>query len=244
MNRKSVPTNGNHFLAVAWSMFPRVMLSRISANSTSTAVCTRFGRACMRRAMNTIVQTVRIAAIRMYITALLKSIGPMLNHVSSLNSFCGWNSLFCERCQLVATKTTRATSMKRRNVISAPSEVPEADDHSRGSPGEPEEQAEREQRTEGTHECAEHAAGEPAEHNAAQKQRPRHDPARGRLVRPRRRLAGIAWLHRARMDRSWHAHHGPPQTRRPAQRAGLSGAFRGWTHPGGGSRSIVDFRSL
>ena len=37
--------------AIVLSMFPRVMLSRIRPNSVSTAVCTRFGRASMRRAM-------------------------------------------------------------------------------------------------------------------------------------------------------------------------------------------------
>ena len=51
MKRNSAPMNGNHFFAIASSMFPRVMLSRISEYSVSTAVCTRFGRACMRLAM-------------------------------------------------------------------------------------------------------------------------------------------------------------------------------------------------
>ena len=36
-----------------------------------------------------------------YITALLKSSGPRLNQVSSLNSFCGWNSLLSVRLQPV-----------------------------------------------------------------------------------------------------------------------------------------------
>ena len=31
MNRKRAPMNGNHFRAILSSMFPRVMLSRISA---------------------------------------------------------------------------------------------------------------------------------------------------------------------------------------------------------------------
>ena len=51
MNRKSVPMKGNHFRAIASSMLPRVMLSRMSRYSDSTAVCTRLGRACMRLAM-------------------------------------------------------------------------------------------------------------------------------------------------------------------------------------------------
>ena len=50
MNRKIVPMNGNHFAAIRSSMFPRVMLSRMSTNALSTAVCSRFGRSCMRRA--------------------------------------------------------------------------------------------------------------------------------------------------------------------------------------------------
>ena len=50
----------------------------------------------------TIVQIVRAAAMSRYITALLKWIGPRLNHVSSLNSFCGWKSLFWALCQPVA----------------------------------------------------------------------------------------------------------------------------------------------
>ncbi len=49
-NRKIVPMNGNHFAAMRSSMFPRVMLSRMSTNALSTAVCRRFGRSCMRRA--------------------------------------------------------------------------------------------------------------------------------------------------------------------------------------------------
>ena len=47
--------NGNHFLAILSSRFPPVMLSRISEYSTSTAVCTRFGRACIRLAIQSIV---------------------------------------------------------------------------------------------------------------------------------------------------------------------------------------------
>ncbi len=43
--------NGNHFAAIASSMLPRVMLSRISEKSISTAVWTRFGRVCIRRAI-------------------------------------------------------------------------------------------------------------------------------------------------------------------------------------------------
>ena len=58
MNRNSVPRNGNHLAAIESGMFPRVMLSRISENSTSTAVWTLFGRACMRPAIHTIVKIV------------------------------------------------------------------------------------------------------------------------------------------------------------------------------------------
>ena len=43
-------------------MLPRVMLSRMSEKAASTAVCTRFGRACMRLAMYTIVMQVSAAA--------------------------------------------------------------------------------------------------------------------------------------------------------------------------------------
>ena len=50
MNRKMAPMNGNHFAAIRSSMFPRVMLSRIRPKSVSTAVCTRLGRSCIRRA--------------------------------------------------------------------------------------------------------------------------------------------------------------------------------------------------
>ena len=50
MNRKIVAMNGNHFAAIRSSMFPRVMLSRISVKAASTAVCSRLGRSCMRRA--------------------------------------------------------------------------------------------------------------------------------------------------------------------------------------------------
>jgi hypothetical protein len=45
-------------------MFPRVMLSRIAVNSHSTAVCTRFGRARIRREIHTIVPIVSTLAIR------------------------------------------------------------------------------------------------------------------------------------------------------------------------------------
>ena len=51
MKRKSAPMNGNHLAAIRSSMLPRVMLSRISPKSVSTAVCTRLGRACMRLEM-------------------------------------------------------------------------------------------------------------------------------------------------------------------------------------------------
>ena len=50
MNRKMVAMKGNHFAAIRSSMLPRVMLSRMSAKAASTAVCSRFGRCCMRRA--------------------------------------------------------------------------------------------------------------------------------------------------------------------------------------------------
>ena len=74
------------------------MLSRISEYSTSTAVCTRFGRACIRLAIQIIVTHVRIPAMIRYITALLKSSGPGRSiQVSSLNSFCGWNSSLSRR---------------------------------------------------------------------------------------------------------------------------------------------------
>jgi hypothetical protein len=51
MKRKSVPTNGNHLRAIFGSMLPPAMLSRMSRNRVSTAVCTRLGRAVMRLAM-------------------------------------------------------------------------------------------------------------------------------------------------------------------------------------------------
>ena len=50
MKRKSAPMNGKYFAAILSSMLPRVMLSRIRPKSVSTAVCTRFGRACIRLA--------------------------------------------------------------------------------------------------------------------------------------------------------------------------------------------------
>ena len=82
--------NGNHLRAIVSSRFPHVMLSRISENSASTAVCTRFGRACILPAIQIIVPHVRIPAITRYITALLMSNGPgSSTQVSSLNSFCG-----------------------------------------------------------------------------------------------------------------------------------------------------------
>ena len=69
------------------------MLSRMSENSASTAVCTRFGRCCILPAIQIIVPQVRIPAMIRYITALLKSSGPGRSiQVSSLNSFCGTNS--------------------------------------------------------------------------------------------------------------------------------------------------------
>ena len=90
--------NGNHFFAIRSSRFPRVMLSRMRLNRTSTAVCTRFGRACIRLAIQSIVTHVRIPAMTRYITALLMSNGPgRLTQVSSLNSFCGWNSSLSRR---------------------------------------------------------------------------------------------------------------------------------------------------
>ena len=51
MKRKRAPRNGNHFEAIRASMLPRVMLSRIVVKSSSTAVCTRLGLACIRLAM-------------------------------------------------------------------------------------------------------------------------------------------------------------------------------------------------
>ncbi len=57
-----------------------------------------FGRACMRRAIQTIATQVITDARTMYITALLMLMSMpamwMLTQVSSLNSFCGWNSSF------------------------------------------------------------------------------------------------------------------------------------------------------
>ena len=50
MNRKMVAMNGNHFAAIRSSMLPRVMLSRIRPKAASTAVCSLFGRSCIRRA--------------------------------------------------------------------------------------------------------------------------------------------------------------------------------------------------
>ena len=50
--------NGNHLAAIESGMLPRVMLSRISEYSASTAVWTLFGRACMRPAIHTIVTIV------------------------------------------------------------------------------------------------------------------------------------------------------------------------------------------
>ena len=63
MNRNRAPTNGNHFAAILLSMLPRVILSRMSEYIVSTAVWTLLGRACIRRAMNTIVSTVSNAAM-------------------------------------------------------------------------------------------------------------------------------------------------------------------------------------
>ena len=51
MKRNSVPMNGNHLAAIRSSIALAVMLSCISRKSASTAVCTLFGRCCMRRAM-------------------------------------------------------------------------------------------------------------------------------------------------------------------------------------------------
>ena len=55
--------NGNHLAAIESSRLPRVMLSRISENSASTAVWTLLGRACIRSATQTIVTIVRIVAM-------------------------------------------------------------------------------------------------------------------------------------------------------------------------------------
>src|SRR5438270_11677376 len=62
INRNRAPRYGNHLAASESDMFPRVMLSRISENRASTAVCTRLGRICIRSATHTIVTTVKIAA--------------------------------------------------------------------------------------------------------------------------------------------------------------------------------------
>ena len=51
MNRNSVATNVNHLAAMRRSMFPPAMLPFMNWYIVSTAVCTRFGRACMRLAM-------------------------------------------------------------------------------------------------------------------------------------------------------------------------------------------------
>ena len=88
------------------------MLSRISENSASTAVCTRFGRCCILPAIQIIVPAVRIPAITRYMTALLMSIGPgRSTQVSSLNSFCGVNSSLS--CRVKPKMTTTATSEKK-----------------------------------------------------------------------------------------------------------------------------------
>jgi hypothetical protein len=112
MNRKRAPMNGNHFADILSSMLPRVMLSRIRPYSVSTAVWTRLGRASMRLATHTIVNTVRIPAMTRYTTALLMSNGPgRLTQVSSLNSFWGWNSLLSWRLKpkiaMIATSPIR-----------------------------------------------------------------------------------------------------------------------------------------
>ena len=51
MKRKSAPMKVNHFVAIFEFMFPAVMLLRMRPYAASTAVCTRFGRSDMRRAM-------------------------------------------------------------------------------------------------------------------------------------------------------------------------------------------------
>ncbi len=50
MKRKIVAMKGNHFAAIRSSMLPRVMLSRMRPKAASTAVCSRLGCSCMRRA--------------------------------------------------------------------------------------------------------------------------------------------------------------------------------------------------
>ena len=54
---------GNHLAAIESGMFPRVTLSRMSENSTSTAVWILFGRACIRPAIHTIVNIVSSVAM-------------------------------------------------------------------------------------------------------------------------------------------------------------------------------------
>ena len=50
MKRASVAMKGNHFAAILRSMLAPTMLFWSPWKTSSTAVCTRFGRACMRRA--------------------------------------------------------------------------------------------------------------------------------------------------------------------------------------------------
>ena len=75
-------------------MFPLVMLSRISEKITSTAVCTRLGRVCIRREIHSIVPIVAMVARIRYTTARLMLNTPRLTQLVSLNSFWIWNSLF------------------------------------------------------------------------------------------------------------------------------------------------------
>ena len=98
MKKKSVATNGNHLAAYSPDMFPDAMFVRVRLNMVSAAVCTRFGRCSMRRAIHVMVKIVSPLARTRYSTALLmlRSTEPILReiHGSSLNSFCGSKALF------------------------------------------------------------------------------------------------------------------------------------------------------
>ena len=59
----------------------------------STAACTLFGRSCMRRAIQIMLTHVAMPARNRYSTALLIEKMPRWTQLSSLNSFCGWNSV-------------------------------------------------------------------------------------------------------------------------------------------------------
>ena len=108
MNKNSAPMYGNHLAAISSDMFPRVMLSRIREKRTSTAVCTRLGRASIRRATKSTVKIVSSAAMIRYSTARLMLKTPRLTQLTSLNSFCGRNSWFmCVLMPKITASTIR-----------------------------------------------------------------------------------------------------------------------------------------